>query len=477
MEAKQSSSAGELEKLLANAEKLLRGRKLYRYKPYPWQKEFHDAGADNPDRMLMAANRVGKTESAAAEVSYHATGEYPEWWEGKRFDGPTLIWVGSVTNEASRDICQKALLGGTGEDLGTGYIPKHLIVGKPQFRQAGVSDVVDTVKVRHKSGGVSTIVFKTYDQGWRKWQGTAPHVVWMDEEPDDMRIFTESQTRVLTSKGILLVTFTPLMGETEIVLTFTQPKGPGVYLKTATWDDAPHLGEDEKARLRMVYPSYELDARTKGVPMMGEGRVFPVSEDEIKCQPFEIPRHFAQIIGVDFGIDHPAAACRIAWGKDGDTLYVIDGYRIANKTAEYHGPRVKKLSQNWIPVAWPHDGMNRDKASGTILKDQYAAEGVTTMLGMSARYENDKGGPQAQEPVILEVLERMNTGRFKVFSTFTEWFEEFRSYHRKDGKLVAVRDDLLKACFYAVMMKRYARMNIATAPRRIQASPLSMRVA
>lgn len=466
----------ELEKLLADATKLLRIRKLYRYKPYPWQREFHDAGKDNPDRMLMAANRVGKTECAAAEVSYHLTGEYPEWWQGKRFDSAVLIWVGSVTNEASRDITQKALLGGTGEDLGTGYVPKHLIIGKPAFRQAGVSDVVDTVKVRHKTGGVSTAVFKTYDQGWRKWQGTAPHIVWMDEEPDDMRIFTESQTRVLTSKGCLLVTFTPLMGETELVMTFTNPKGPGVYLKTATWEDAPHLAENEKSRLRLVYPSYELEARTRGVPMMGEGRVFPVSEDEIKCEPFEIPRHFAQIVGVDFGIDHPAAGCRLAWNRDGDILYVVEGYRAANKTAEYHGPRVKKLSQDWMPVSWPHDGMNRDKASGKVLKDQYAAEGVTTMLSMSARYDNDKGGPQAQEPVILEILERMNTGRFKVFSTCNDWFEEFRSYHRKDGKLVAVRDDLLKSSFYAVMMKRFARTNVVPMRRPSSGAAVSMRM-
>jgi phage terminase large subunit-like protein len=319
-------------------------------------------------------------------------------------------------------------------------------------------------------------VFKTYDQGWRKWQGTAPHVVWMDEEPDDMRIFTESQTRVLTSKGILLVTFTPLMGETELVMTFTNPKGPGVYLKTATWEDAPHLEEGEKARLRLVYPAYELEARTRGVPMMGEGRVFPVSEDELKVEPFEIPRHFAQIVGVDFGIDHPAAGCRLAWNRDGDILYVVDGYRKANATAEYHGPRVKKLSQGWMPVAWPHDGMNRDKASGKVLKDQYAAEGVTTMLSMSARYENDKGGPQAQEPVILDILERMNTGRFKVFATCTEWFEEFRSYHRKDGKLVAVRDDLLKASFYGVMMKRFARVNIAPPRRPSAGAAVSMRM-
>lgn len=471
----------ELTKLLADAQKLLRVRKLYRYKPYPWQQEFHDAGLANPDRMLMAANRVGKTESAAAEVAYHATGEYPEWWQGKRFDSPVLVWVGSVTNEASRDITQKALLGGTGEDLGTGYIPKHLIIGKPQFRQAGIPDVVDTGKVRHKSGGTSVVNFKTYDQGWRKWQGTAPHVIWLDEEmpESEARIFTECQTRVLTSKGVLMVTFTPLQGETNLVRYFARPTTSGVYLRTATWDDAPHLSEADKERLRAAYPAHEVEARTMGIPMLGEGAVFPIAEAEIRCQPFEIPRHFAQIIGVDFGIakDHPAAAVRLAWSRDGDVIYVVDGYRIAGKTAEYHGPRIRKMAQEWIPVAWPHDGVNREKGGGNVLKDQYIAEGVNTMLSMSARYENDKGGPQEQEPVIMEILERMNTGRFKVFSTVPDWFEEFRSYHRKDGKLVAIREDMLKATFYAVMMKRYARVHIAPAQRRPQLQGLSMRIA
>ena len=209
----------ELAGLLEHAALLANYRRIYRYDPYPFQKEFHAAGIDNPERMLMAANRVGKTFSAAAEVAYHMTGEYPDWWEGKTFDHPILVWVGSVTNEASRDICQKELVGGTGEELGTGTIPRHLIVGKPLMRQAGVSEVIDSVRVRHVSGGTSTVIFKTYDQGWRKWQGTAPHVVWMDEEPDHYRIFTESQTRILTSKGILLVTFTPLLGRLNLLGT------------------------------------------------------------------------------------------------------------------------------------------------------------------------------------------------------------------------------------------------------------------
>lgn len=433
--------------------------KIVTYKPYPWQKEFHAAGKDNPERMLMAANRVGKTMSAAAEITYHLTGDYPEWWEGRRFEKPTLVWTGSPTNETSKDIVQNELLGGMGETLGTGWIPKSRLVGRPTTRQAGVKNVADTFSVRHRSGGLSLCVLKTYEQGWQKWQGTAPHVVWDDEEPDDYKIFSESQTRILTSKGVLLVTFTPLLGVTELVEHF-QRGGPGIYLKGASWDDAPHLNKEDRDRLALSYRSHERQARTQGVPMMGEGAVFPVDDNLIRIDPIRIPGHWARIKGCDFGIDHPAAGVDIAWDRDQDVIYLIDCYRKANEQVPYHAVWFNKSGRR-IPVAWPHDGMNREKSGGKTLAQHYRDHGVN-MMSKSARYprargdESDKGGPQPVEPIVDEMLERMTTGRFKAFSSLPDFFEEKRSYHRKDGKIVDRRDDILKALFYAVMMKRYA---------------------
>lgn len=445
--------------LIARFEREIKASKLSFYKPYDWQKEYHAAGRDNPERMLMAANRVGKTMSAGAEIAYHLTGDYPEWWEGKRFETATLVWTGSPTNETSRDIVQAELLGGLGQKLGTGWIPRGKIVGRPTTRQAGVKDVVDKFEVKHRSGGVSTCILKTFEQGWQKWQGTAPHVVWLDEEPDDYMIYSEAQTRVLTSGGILLVTFTPLLGVTDLVQHF-QEGGRGIYLKTVTWNDAPHLSEADKERLKLSYRAHERDARTMGIPMMGEGAVFPVSDDDIRVMPFEIPPHWARIKGCDFGIDHPAAGVEIAWDRDQDVIYVIDCYRKAGETAPYHAAWLNKTNKR-VPVAWPHDGMNREKAGGKTLADAYRHHGVN-MLSKSARYPrvpgdaSDKGGPQPVEPIVDEMLERMATGRLKVFQNLSQWFEEKRSYHRKDGKIVDRRDDILKATMYAMMMKRYA---------------------
>ena len=434
--------------------------RLHTYKPYDWQREFHNTGADNIERMLMAANRVGKTLSAGAEVAFHLTGEYPDWWEGKKFEKPVLVWTGSPTNETSRDIVQKELLGGMGEDLGTGWVPKHLIVGKVTTRQAGVKNVAESFQVRHKSGGLSTCMLKTYEQGWQKWQGTAPHVVWMDEEPDDYMIYSEAQTRTISSRGIVMVTFTPLLGVTDLVEHF-QTGGQGIYLQGATWHDAPHLDEDDKARLTASYRAHERDARTQGVPMMGEGAVFPVPDDSLMVPSQEIPPHWAIIKGCDFGIDHPAAGVVLAWDRDNDIIYVVDCYKKRDETAPYHAAWLNK-SFKWAPVSWPHDGMNREKSGGKTLAEAYREHGAN-MLSKSARYntkepgqKKPKGGPQPVEPVVDEILERMMTGRFKVFSHLREWFDEKRSYHRKDGRIVARRDDIMKATQYAVMMKRYA---------------------
>ena len=388
------------------------------------------------------------TFSAAFEIACHATGIYPDWWQGVKFKHAPLIWVASITNETSRDIVQKELIG---EPEGTGAILGEKII-KTHKRQAGVSNVLDRVTVRHLAG-VSEVIFKTYDQGWRKFQGTAPDVIWMDEEPEDYKVFTESLTRILTSKGRLLVTFTPLLGETDLVLHFNEGID-GTYVQTATWDDAPHLSEEDKKRFEASFPPHEREARTKGVPMMGEGRLFPFSEDEIKCEPFQIPNYFAQICGIDFGIDHPGAGAWLAWDRDRDILYVTDCYKKPNWSATLHAEAVNRRGK-WIPVSWPHDGVNKEKGTGQQLKDIWINHGVN-MLAMSARYKNEKGGAQPVEPMVAELYERIETGRFKVFSNLSEWFSEYRNLHRKDGKIVAVRDDIFKATCYAVMMRRYA---------------------
>lgn len=453
----------EMAQTLSKLTEALQTRRIFSYGPYDWQKDFHAVGVDNQERMLSAGNRTGKTYSGAAEVAFHLTGLYPDWWQGFRLKKPPLVWVGSQTNEQSRDVTQKELLGGLDEDWGHGAIPKFAL-GKYNTRQAGIGDVVDTVDVTwHHNNDESKpakkkskLQFKSYEQGWKKFQGTAPDFIWLDEEPD-YKIFTECQTRMGTSRGRMIVTFTPLSGQTDLVLYFQQ-EHPGTQLFYAGWDDAPHLDREWCRQQLDRYPAHEREARSKGIPMLGEGRIYPVEEDSIKVDPFPIPAHFAQIVGVDFGTDHPAAAVNLAWDRDEDIIYVTAARKERNMDAEQHSQIIKGMGGNFAdrtPVAWPHDGVNKEKGDNSALYKKYVSHGVT-MLSRSARYSEDKGGGQPREPVIMEIYERMRTGRFKVFSNLGDWFSEFRNYHRKDGKVVDRMDDLMSATNYAVMDRRKA---------------------
>lgn len=425
--------------------------------PYGWQKEFHDHGFDHKERAIIAGNRVGKTRTAAAEVAIHLTGLYPKWWAGRQFLNATDWIVAAPTNELCRDILQLALVGNMvqGEKApdGTGWIPSNTIVDYG-WRQCDVPNVMDSIRVKHVSGGTSLCTFKSYEQGPVKFQGVARDGVWLDEEPTDYEIYTESLTRTLDSNGLVMFTRTPLFGLSDVIKHFTDG-GAGIYYKNVTWDDAPHLDEQSKQQLLSSYPEHERDTRAKGVPMMGSGGVYAIPDEMIMCDPFEIPDHFRRICGIDFGIDHPAAACWIAHDADADVVYVYDCYKERGQTAAYHSQAIMSRGK-WIPVSFPHDGMIRDKGGGVALKDQYMAHGVN-MLGFSARYDDAKGGGQSREPITIEMLERMRTGRFKVFNHLSAWFEEKRMLHRKDGKIVPERDDIESATRYALMMLRCAR--------------------
>lgn len=215
--------------------------------------------------------------------------------------------------------------------------------------------------------------------------------------------------------------------------------------------DVDHYTNEEKARIIASYPPHEREARASGIPTMGSGRIFPIEEALIKVPHREIPKHWPQIVGLDFGWDHPTAAARLAWDRDNDTVYVVASYRRKEAVPAIHAAAVGAWGK-WIPVSWPHDGLQHDKGSGLQLKEQYASHGLNMLPEQASHAEGGNG----VEAGIMEMLERMETGRFKVFDGQNDWFEEFRLYHRLDGKIVKERDDLMSATRYGVMMLRFA---------------------
>lgn len=442
-------------KALAEKKRRTERNRLSAYRPYVKQQEFHAAGADKRERLFMAGNQLGKTLAGAAEMAMHLTGRYPEWWRGRRFDRQIIAIAGSETGEMTRDGVQRLLIGQPSDESawGTGMIPYDALIDYK--RSVGVADALDTVIVKHASGGNSTLLLKTYTQGRRRWQANTVHAVWMDEEPP-IEIYTEALTRTNATGGLVMVTFTPLMGMSEVVLRFIQPAGEDLgqrdrVVTQMTIDDAEHYSQEERARIIASYPEHEREARTLGIPVMGSGVVFPVAEASIICDPFAIPPHWVQIAGIDFGYDHPFGAVKLAWNRDADVIYVVAEYRQSKATPIIHAAAIKPWGDT--PVAWPHDGLQHDKGSGDELAKQYKAQGLR-MLPERATFPDGGNGVEAG---VMEMLDRMQTGRWKVFSTCQLWLEERRLYHRKDGEIVKINDDLLSASRYALMMKRFAR--------------------
>jgi phage terminase large subunit-like protein len=431
--------------------------KLSRYKPYEKQKLFHSKGTTHRERLFRAGNQLGKTWSSAYETAYHLTGLYPEWWEGKRWNRAVTGWALGESMESTRDTLQRLVMGRPGE-WGTGTIPKRTMVGDPK-RAQGIADSIDMVTVKHVSGGLSRLYFKSYEKGRSKLQGETIDFAALDEEPP-ADIYTEVLTRTNATKGIVWITFTPLLGMSDVVRMFLQDATPERADINMTIDDVDHYTPEERAKIIASYPAHEREARAKGIPILGSGRVFPIAESELRVEPFPIPDFWPQIVGIDFGWDHPTACAWLAWDRETDTTYVYDAIKRRESTPRDIAPMIITRGA-WLPVAWPHDGLQTEKGSGIQLAELYRQHGVNMLHEKASMPETGaEGGIQQSrfsvEAGVMAMLTAMQAGKFKVFSHLNDWWDEFRLYHRKDGKIVKDGDDLISAVRYAYSMRRAA---------------------
>lgn len=234
-------------------------------------------------------------------------------------------------------------------------------------------------------------------------------------------------------------------------------------LITMAIEDAGHYNRDQRERIIAAYPEHEREARAHGVPIMGSGRVFNVPEADIRFDPFvfwkmsdrkgEPPWHYRHMVGIDFGINHPFAAVQAAYDADSDRIFIWRSYRIRGQTPIMHAGSLRTWG-TWLPVAWPHDGLQRDKGSGLQLAQQYRDQD----LNMHEEHATFAEGGVGTEAAVIELLDRMRSDRFKVAAHLGDWWEEFRGYHRKEttGEIVKERDDLMSATLKVVMMLRIA---------------------
>jgi phage terminase large subunit-like protein len=315
----------------------------------------------------------------------------------------------------------------------------------------------------------------SYDQGWKRFQAETLDYNWNDEEPP-IKIYSENLTR--SNAGELgpfsFTTFTPLNGMTETVLKFfsTDPsiRAKNGHLTLMGLNDVDHYTPQRKAEILASYLPHEREARANGVPILGSGRVFTKAYEDVECEPFDIPRHWPVLAAIDIGggsiSSHPAAAVKLAYDRDTDTIYLVRSWRERNVTLADQASAVRQFGEK-IPVAWPQDTLQHDRKSGQSYKVELEREGLN-MLGHYSRYPDsmDNGkqviGSNSVESGVIDMLQRFAQGRMKIFRGQDKVREEYEMYHRKDGLIEKINDDLLSAARYGVMMIRYAELPAAT---------------
>ena len=425
------------------------------YKPHPKHLEFHTLGLKAKERLFLAANRIGKTMACSLEVCMHLTGTYPDWWTGHRYAKPINAWVAGVSGKEVYEILERRYFEGmAGEQP---WIHESLVAYRNR------SD--HRYQIQHSSGGYSDLRFKTYEQKREAWQGAKLDLCHLDEEPP-LEIYTEASLRLMSTSpdhyGMMLVSATCLY-MSPFVQAFTEEvievegerkqiqrtegsiQNQRVFVM-AGWDDAPHLPFEEKERFKASIPPHEVEARSKGVPSIGSGMVYPVSEHLITCDPFELPDSFYFVGGLDFGWKDPTALLLAAIDRDKDMIYLFHEYAMSEKTPEQHlfhlHNTLAKDYLTWLPIVHDPAGGASSQRDGKPLVQLYREAGL----------KNLHKANNAREAGVQKVLQRMQNGKLKIFKTCTKLLTERRMYARdEDGMIKDGNDHLLDAMRYLVM--------------------------
>jgi phage terminase large subunit-like protein len=461
-------------KMLTELEYRKRYCRLDFYRPNPKQMDFHNLVAT--ERMLRAGNQQGKTHGAAAQMAMDALALYPDWYQGRKFDNPPPIerafdflgWIASTTSTTTRDGAQTKLLGDLRQEdgLGTGLIPLDCIPGRPAMAR-GISDFVDSITLRREGGARAQLRFKTFEMDRKAFQGEACDEIWLDEDPGDDVVYGECLARLTATRGQIMFSATPVLGATPIRKRFKE-RLPGTAEILMTIDDATHIPVAERAAIVARYKESERATRAYGSEMQGEGAVFEIPEEEIKHNrdPATYPHYWPWMWALDFShggmsaAAHPFAAVLGCWDRDNDVIYIVYAMRMRQALPVSHVATIMEHPCWDAPCAWPHDGGHHGFESGETFAATYRRLG----LNMLPKHATFKDGGYNFENGIAEMEQRFATGRLRIARHLSEVFDEYRGYHRVNGLVHKVDDDLLSAIRVFCMQVRSAKVLDADRP-------------
>ena len=387
------------------------------------------------NRWVFGGNRSGKTECGAVECVYLARGVHPYRSNDRAVDG----WVVSLSTQVQRDVAQKKILH---------YLKKEwieeivMLTGRKDLPESGV---IDFIRVRHTSGGLSTIGFKSCDQGREKFQGASLDFVWFDEEPPK-DVYLECRMRLMDKRGETFGTMTPLKGLTFVYSDIYLNRGndPEVWYEFMEWQDNPYLAKEEIEMMEATLDEVTLQARRYGRFASASGLVYPEFDENVHViEPFEIPREWQDNISIDPGLNNPLSAHWYAVDFD-DNVYVVYEHFAAGKDVDYHAEEIKRICKM---LHWKTDGQGRVCALIDSAAKQKTLSGVKSVCELF--YErNILVNPEVNKDLfsgIARVKSYLKQGNglpnLYVFKNCVNLIRELKGYYWGSGDTPRKEDD------------------------------------
>lgn len=447
-------SREEQEKAIAHAVAFDEHDRIYNkiqyFKPNPSQLKLVE-NTNRYDEILCSwANRTGKTFIVGAILYYHATGNYPNWWIGKRFNRPVRIMIMGVTRTSLRESAQRILLDEyqTGEE-GTGIIPRHILEISDIKKSKDDNNCIDFMRIPHVSGGKSYLLFTTQQVDWKSIQGTEFDICWADEQlegdgnpPRHYSQFLRA-TATQIGKRLILLTATPENGHTPIFDYFEKSESNKNQriIHYATLYDA-HYSREYADRMRESYPEDEWEYRVYGRPKHGTGLVYRFSREMLFCQPIEIHENWKRIVGIDFGrTNSKTALVWIAQNPTSGVYYVYDTDWRRNADPKDVVPLINRrdqLAKYKIPIAWPKDGINTESSTGNQIAKIYANHDIRMLSEPAMMMGRDGKKSMSVEAGVAYVQGMIDAGLLKIFETPDNqvFVEELGFYHRDENNKI-----------------------------------------
>ena len=214
------------------------------------------------------------------------------------------------------------------------------------------------------------------------------------------------------------------------------------YVVTAGWDDVPHLTEKAKRELLAGIPPYLRKARSKGIPSLGAGAIYPVDLEDVICEPFVIPNHYKRAYGFDVGWKRTAALWG-AWDPEDGVCYLYAEHYMAEQLPSVHTNAIKARG-DWVPGLIDPASRGRGQKDGAQLFWDYKELGLKLNIAENA--------VQAGLDYCWQLLA---SGRIKIFPNLGYFMEEYRIYRRDEkGKVVKEFDHLMDCMRYLLVSGR-----------------------